>query len=81
MQPVVLFMDYGTMCYMMDDMLKEYKEQESIKGYSTKKPYPSYVDLVIFPPKFVQPHFTMLNGSSYPRHHIAQFKSRRGSIT
>lgn len=65
----------------MTEMLNEYKKQETVSIYITEKPYPSHVDMVPFPLKFVQPHFNTFSGTTYPKQHIAHFESRCGVIT
>lgn len=46
-------MDLNYMGAMIIEMLNEYKERETTSIYITEKPYPSHVDAVPFPPKFV----------------------------
>lgn len=73
-------MDLNSISSMMAKVLKEYKEQESSRGYSIGKPYLPHVDMVPFPLKFVQPHLNMFNETTCPWQHLAQFESRCGSI-
>lgn len=68
------------MLAMMTKMLKEYKEQEIVNTYTTRKSYPPHVDAVPFPSKFVQPHFNIFNGMTCLKKHIVHFESRCNAI-
>lgn len=75
-----LMVDPNYMWAMMIKMLNEYKEQETVSTYITRKPYPLHVDAAPFSPKFVQPHFNTFNETAYLKQHIAHFESRCGAI-
>ena len=46
----------------VDDILAKAKEEDTLKEYGIKPPYPLWMDSVPFPPKFKQPLFQTYTG-------------------
>lgn len=64
----------------MRDQIQASKTEEKDKLHILTRTYPAYVDLVPFPPSFIQPTFRMLDGTQFPIQNLYNFKSRCGMI-
>ncbi|XXG47604.1 hypothetical protein AAC387_Pa02g2228 [Persea americana] len=64
----------------VDNILAKAKEEDTLKEHGIRPPYPLWMELVLFSPKFKQPLLQTYTGKGSARQHVIHFKILTGTI-